>query len=177
MNNPLDRFERARNLGNDALLRLRAEILLDHADHGRISVTAQERETLERIAAFPQPEDREFLGSFDKQLEAMGIPLNPVPEMPADVNGQCNWVCACTEERELAINAAAESFLKSAHELTAALNACRQAWSGLEEHRPSAVVGRIISDRKESLQKTSAKVRELIAELEWDGEVEGEEES
>jgi hypothetical protein len=69
-NDPVDRFEQARSLGIPALLRLRAETLLDYADKGEITVTPEERDELERIAAAPKPHDAEFLAEFDDRLGA-----------------------------------------------------------------------------------------------------------
>jgi hypothetical protein len=57
----------ARRLGPLALLRLRAEILLGRIDdhQHQVTVTAEERERLVRVASAPRLEDREFLGGFD----------------------------------------------------------------------------------------------------------------
>ena len=55
-------------VGPMALLRLRAEGLLENADEGRIRISDAERERLERIAAAPFEEDRHFLGGFDDRL-------------------------------------------------------------------------------------------------------------
>jgi hypothetical protein len=63
-----DRFTLARSLGPLALLRLRAEVLLEHASRDRVDVTAGELGVLERIAVAPTPDDREFLGTFDDRL-------------------------------------------------------------------------------------------------------------
>jgi hypothetical protein len=62
----LARFERARQLGPLALLRLRAEVLLENAD---VPLTAEERETLDRIAVSPELEDKDFLDGFDRYLD------------------------------------------------------------------------------------------------------------
>jgi hypothetical protein len=72
MNNPMDRFGRAIELGETALLRLRAEVLLDHADNGRIVLLTSDRDDLERIAVAAKPDDRKFLNGFDDQLEVLG---------------------------------------------------------------------------------------------------------
>ena len=67
----LERFNRARSLGEPALLRLRAENLLHYADEGEFPLTDKEREQLERISAAPTLADEQFLGSFDHHLEAI----------------------------------------------------------------------------------------------------------
>ena len=67
---PRERFERAITLSKLALLRLRAETLLDYADEGKIAVTPEERDELERISMAAKPRDRVFLGDFDDRLAA-----------------------------------------------------------------------------------------------------------
>jgi len=69
---PMDRFDRAVKIGKPALLRLRAEGLLQRANAGEIPLTEAERETLERIAAAPKPGDEDFLGDFDQYLSGDG---------------------------------------------------------------------------------------------------------
>jgi hypothetical protein len=70
--NHLDRFNKAKQLGAMALLRLRAEVLIGNADAdtGNFSLTTDERDKLERIAVAPNSDDREFLNSFDDRLMA-----------------------------------------------------------------------------------------------------------
>jgi len=63
------RFETARKIGRPALLRLRAEVLLEHGDDGTIPLSADERQQLERIAVNPSDDDTEFLGRFDRFYE------------------------------------------------------------------------------------------------------------
>jgi hypothetical protein len=65
-----ERFDRAVRLGEPALLRLRAETLLQYAAAERFPVTEEEREELERIAAAPNPADKVFLGGFDERIES-----------------------------------------------------------------------------------------------------------
>jgi hypothetical protein len=57
------RFSQALKLGPLALIRLRAEVLLDWFGEGELA--DDKREELLRIASTPKPEDREFLGRFD----------------------------------------------------------------------------------------------------------------
>jgi hypothetical protein len=57
------------------LLRLRAEALLDYADEGKVELTQEERDVLDRIAVAPEEDDQVFLGGFDERLERMGRPL------------------------------------------------------------------------------------------------------
>jgi hypothetical protein len=70
---PRERFERAITLGKLTLLRLRAETLLDYADEGKIAVTPEERDELERISIAAKPRDRVFLGDFDDRLAATAV--------------------------------------------------------------------------------------------------------
>jgi hypothetical protein len=65
----VDRFDKAVRLGRMALLRLRAEVLISNADMGNFSLTGDEREELERIAVAPNPNDKEFLNTFDRYYE------------------------------------------------------------------------------------------------------------
>ena len=64
-----ERMRLAARLGPMACLRLRAEVLLNRGNRAEVPITFREREVLERIAAAPKEEDREFLGGFDKYLE------------------------------------------------------------------------------------------------------------
>src|SRR5262249_21149799 len=67
---PLDRMGQAIAAGPLAVLRLRAEVLLERIDdeqHPDVSV--EEREELARIASAPRLEDCEFLGSFDYLID------------------------------------------------------------------------------------------------------------
>jgi hypothetical protein len=66
---PIDRFDQARWLGPLALLRLRAEVLLQHAAEGTIPLTEAEAERLHRIALMSIPEDAAFLATFDRYYE------------------------------------------------------------------------------------------------------------
>jgi hypothetical protein len=59
-----NRFEEARQLDLLALLRVRAEVLLERED-----IAPEDREELVRIASEPKPEDRDYLGSFDHLFE------------------------------------------------------------------------------------------------------------
>jgi hypothetical protein len=65
---PTDQFERALKLGPLALLRLRAEFLLEHGDTGTIPLSQVERERLDHIAVNASLNDRAFLDSFDARL-------------------------------------------------------------------------------------------------------------
>ena len=60
-----NRFEEARQLDLLALLRVRAEVLLERED-----IAPEDREELVRIASEPKLEDRDYLGSFDHLFEA-----------------------------------------------------------------------------------------------------------
>jgi hypothetical protein len=65
---PLNRFIHANALGTLALLRLRAENLLERIDNPNcrpVTITAGQREKLNRIASAPKEDDHEFLGHFD----------------------------------------------------------------------------------------------------------------
>lgn len=62
---PATRFALALKLGPLALLRLRAEVLLNLPHE----FTLQERERLERIAAAPITEDHSWLGEYDYLFE------------------------------------------------------------------------------------------------------------
>jgi len=55
----------AMRLGKPAMLRLRAEVLLQHGADGRLPLTQAERERLDRIALDPRDGDDAFLGGFD----------------------------------------------------------------------------------------------------------------
>jgi hypothetical protein len=68
-NHPFDAFRRAMQIGQPALLRLRAEIILDHGNQERIPLTATQREQLERIAVAPCEGDEAFLRDFDRYFE------------------------------------------------------------------------------------------------------------
>lgn len=57
----LNRFQQAWELGPMALLRLRAEVLLDHP----YPLSEADRGQLERIAVEPREGDREWLNQFD----------------------------------------------------------------------------------------------------------------
>lgn len=59
-------FELARQLGPVALVRLRAETLLQYYDD---RLTDAEREELIRIASAPHENDREYLEQFDDFFE------------------------------------------------------------------------------------------------------------
>lgn len=72
----MTRFELARRLGPMALLRLRAEVLIEYADQGRITLTDAERPEVERITVAPRLEDRDFLGSFDPRIAPDGSELH-----------------------------------------------------------------------------------------------------
>jgi hypothetical protein len=52
----------------EARLSVRARIILDHAEHGRMKLTPLARERTIRIASDPKKEDREFLNAFDDVL-------------------------------------------------------------------------------------------------------------
>jgi hypothetical protein len=58
---------------DDALLYafLRASCLLDYADDGRLTLTAEQRDRLERIQDAPAESDWEFLFGFDEALDAI----------------------------------------------------------------------------------------------------------
>lgn len=60
-------FKQAMALGPLALLRLRAEVLLQRIDDAQrpVKISDEQREQLDRIASAPQLNDSEFLGSFD----------------------------------------------------------------------------------------------------------------
>jgi hypothetical protein len=64
-----DRFSQALREGPMALLKLRAEVLLEHEAEWTIPLTDGERARLRRIATEPAEEDREFLGTFDRFYE------------------------------------------------------------------------------------------------------------
>jgi hypothetical protein len=65
-------FRLARRLGPNALLRLRAEVLLQYLEAGEVTATEEERERLLRICVAPNgDDDRAFLGDFDPQLEKL----------------------------------------------------------------------------------------------------------
>lgn len=66
--NAIKRFELARRLGPLAMIRLRAEILLEYADNGTIPLADAERNELDRIAVVPSADDLPFLASFDRYL-------------------------------------------------------------------------------------------------------------
>jgi hypothetical protein len=63
------RLRLAIQLGETALLRLRAECLLERADAGEIPMTEAERDELDRIAVAPVEHDRAFLTGFNDRLE------------------------------------------------------------------------------------------------------------
>jgi len=65
----IERLRVAVQLGEKALLRLRAECLLERADGGEIPLTAPERDELDRIAVAPAEDDLAFLNGFDRFLE------------------------------------------------------------------------------------------------------------
>jgi len=65
--NDTDRFDLALKLGPLALLRLRAEVLLERINDPQkppVTITDEQREELARIASAPQLDDRAFLGSL-----------------------------------------------------------------------------------------------------------------
>jgi hypothetical protein len=65
-------FRLACRLGPNALLRLRAEVLLQYLEAGEVTATEAEHERLLRICVAPNgDDDREFLGGFDVQLEKL----------------------------------------------------------------------------------------------------------
>jgi hypothetical protein len=65
------RYREALAIGPLALLQLRADWLLRHAEMGEIKITAAEREELERIVASPG-DDSWWLGStFDDRLDEL----------------------------------------------------------------------------------------------------------
>jgi hypothetical protein len=59
------RFEQAMRLGPLAMLRVRAEVLLE----GDYPLTDAEREEISRIAVAPKESDGEYLGRFDCSFE------------------------------------------------------------------------------------------------------------
>ena len=63
------RLRLAIRLGETALLRLRAECLLEMGDRGEVLLTDAVRERLHRIAVTPAEDDRIFLDGFDRFLE------------------------------------------------------------------------------------------------------------
>jgi len=62
----IERLRVAIRLGKTALLRLRAECLLERADGGEIPLTDAERDELDRIAVAPAEGDLAFLNGFDR---------------------------------------------------------------------------------------------------------------
>ena len=66
MHEQMRRATQARRLGPLALLRLRAELLLERDDHDlRPPLTAAERAELEGITVAPREDDRDWLNGFD----------------------------------------------------------------------------------------------------------------
>jgi hypothetical protein len=66
------RSEQARQLGPMVLLRLRAEVRLQHDEDGAIPPDDDECGRLDVIAVAPKPDDREFLGGFNDLLAGFG---------------------------------------------------------------------------------------------------------
>jgi hypothetical protein len=62
-----ERFARAVNIGVPALVRLRAEAVLERNAAGAIPLTAHEREEVERIAVAPQRGDQAFLHTLEER--------------------------------------------------------------------------------------------------------------
>jgi len=63
-----DEVTEAFHKGLEARLSLRARIILNHAEHGRMKLMPLAHERLIRIANEPKEEDRGFLGAFDSVL-------------------------------------------------------------------------------------------------------------
>ena len=59
-------------LGPLAVLRLRAEVLLELSASRKVPLTEAEREELDRIAVVPSRDDEAWLGRFDAYLAACG---------------------------------------------------------------------------------------------------------
>ena len=59
-------------LGPLAVLRLRAEVLLELSASRKVPLTEAEREELDRIAVVPLRHDEAWLGRFDVYLAASG---------------------------------------------------------------------------------------------------------
>jgi hypothetical protein len=60
----------ALRLGPLAVLRLRAEVLLELSSSRKVSLSGVEREELDRIAVVPSQDDEAWLGRFDAYLAA-----------------------------------------------------------------------------------------------------------
>jgi hypothetical protein len=69
-NGPMQRFRLAARLGPLALLRLRAEVILERETKGKIWLTPEQHETLDRIAVAPHRKDADYLAKLDHHFTA-----------------------------------------------------------------------------------------------------------